>query len=71
MIVAELARVIFGQAAGSIGMISMLAPLILSATKGKDSPAKLLPPPAQPITISGSFSPAVCNCFLASRPIIV
>ena len=42
----------------------------LSAAKGKDSPAKLEPPPAQPMTMSAASS-AFSSCFLASRPMTV
>ena len=60
-----------GQENGSTGMTSIWAPWILSLTKGKDRPAKLLPPPAQPMTMSTFFSPAFSSCFWASRPITV
>ena len=35
------------------------------------NPAKLLPPPAHPITTSGIFSPMISSCFFASNPIMV
>ena len=54
-----------------MGIILIFAPLILSETKGNESPAKLEPPPAQPMTISTFFSPASLSCFFASWPMIV
>ena len=51
-------------------MIRISLPWILSLTKGKEIPAKLLPPPAHPITTSG-YSPAMASCFSASRPMMV
>src|ERR1700730_10620836 len=38
--------------------------------KGYVRPAKLEPPPTQPMTTSG-YAPAISICFLASRPITV
>ena len=52
-------------------MISISAPAILSRRNGNEMPAKLEPPPAQPITTSGPFSPNAASCSLASRPITV
>ena len=60
-----------GHDAGSTGMMSIFAPWILSATKGKAMPAKLLPPPTQPMTTSTFFSPNLASCFFASSPMIV
>src|SRR4030042_4040398 len=60
-----------GQEVGSAAMMDIFAPFILSRTKGKERPAKLLPPPAHAVTISTFFSPNFSSCFLASRPIIV
>ena len=37
---------------------------------GNEIPPKFDPPPKQPITMSG-YSPAICICFSASRPITV
>ena len=45
-------------------------PVSLSAAKGKESPAKLEPPPAQPMTMSAASS-AFSSCFFASRPMTV
>ena len=44
-----------GQAAGSTAMIRtfLFLPVSLSAAKGNDRPAKLEPPPTQPMTMSG------------------
>src|SRR5437867_2542074 len=50
--------------------IFLFLPVSLSAAKGKDRPAKLEPPPAQPITMSAASS-AFSSCFLASSPITV
>ena len=52
-------------------MISMSAPAILSRRNGNEMPAKFEPPPAQPITTSGPFSPNAASCSLASMPITV
>ena len=43
---------------------------IFLRTKGNASPAKLLPPPAQPMMTSGS-SPACSICLMASWPMTV
>ena len=56
-------RVSEGQELGSMGIILIFAPLILSVTNGNESPAKLEPPPAQPMTISTFFSPASFELF--------
>ena len=45
-------------------------PVSLSAANGKESPAKLEPPPAQPMTMSASSS-AFSSCFFASWPMMV
>ena len=45
-------------------------PESLSAAKGKLSPAKFEPPPAQAMTMSASSS-AFSSCFFASRPMTV
>ena len=46
--------IVIGQAAGSTAIIRVLRPLTrFSRTNGKLRPAKLLPPPAHPITMSG------------------
>ena len=60
-----------GQDVGSqpITLVFFLS-VILSRTYGKESPAKLLPPPTQPITTSG-YSFAFAICFCASRPTMV
>ena len=52
-------------------MTSMSAPAILSRRNGNEMPAKFEPPPAQPITTSGPFSPNAASCSLASIPITV
>ncbi len=61
----------FGQDAGSVPIICMSDPLILSYINGNEIPAKLLPPPQHPITTSGFEIPTLANCFLASKPIMV
>src|SRR4030066_946768 len=62
--------VIVGHEVGSLAMIFISLPCILSLTKGRARPEKLLPPPTQPITISG-YSPAISNCLRDSRPTTV
>ena len=60
-----------GQDAGSHPITLVFFPsVILSRTKGNESPAKLLPPPTQPITTSG-YSLTFAICFCASRPTMV
>ena len=47
------ARVSVGQAAGSTPITRTALPWILSHTNGNAMPAKLEPPPTQPMTTSG------------------
>ena len=42
-----------------------------SSTKGSDRPPRFDPPPQGAMTTSGSRSPAIASCSLASRPITV
>jgi hypothetical protein len=64
-------RVSVGQAAGSVAMNRVLAPLRITRRRnGNVSPPKFEPPPMQAITTSGS-SPAIPICASASCPITV
>ena len=42
-----------------------------SSTNGSDRPPRFEPPPHGAITTSGSRSPAIASCSLASRPMTV
>ena len=60
-----------GAASGSTAMIRYLRPpRNVMPDHGKVRPAKLEPPPAQPMMMSGS-SPAISICLIASRPMTV
>ena len=68
---AYLPRVSEGHAAGSTAITRrFLPPRSCAPRKGKASPAKFEPPPAQAMTMSGS-SPAISICAIASMPITV
>src|SRR5213592_3063078 len=61
-----------GHAAGSVAMNRVdVVPASRSAMNGNESPAKLDPPPTQPITTSGVGSPAIAICSFVSSPITV
>ncbi len=58
-----------GQAVGSVAITRVFLPFVkFWCKKGKANPAKLLPPPAEPIIMSG-YSPAISICLSDSSPI--
>ena len=67
----KLPRVSFGQLDGSTATMRIFLPSTRFLRRnGKPSPAKLLPPPKQPLTTSGS-APAISICATASCPMTV